>query len=197
MSAPKSRLIRAQKDHGPYTWPEVECEAYKQGQEAGREWKSIIRQVLVGKRAEETGFHLRYFEIEPGGYSSLEKHAHAHVVIAVRGQGRVILNDQASEMQALDTVYVAPWTPHQFLAGDDGPLWFFLHRRCRARPSPGRLSAGRPARPSRGCTVRHSRLSPPGRYGLPACTGLCLPSCTRPGHVRHHSWSLRCLSQKH
>ena len=28
-------------------------------------------------------------------------------------------------MQALDTVYVAPWTPHQFLAGDDGPFGFF------------------------------------------------------------------------
>ena len=94
-SAPKSRLIRAQKDHDPYTWSEVECEAYKQGQEAGREWKSIIRQVLVGKQAEKTGFHLRYFEIEPGGYSILEKLAPAHVVIAVRGQGRVILNSQA------------------------------------------------------------------------------------------------------
>ena len=124
-SAPKSRLIRAQKDHDPYTWSAVECEAYKQGQEAGREWKSIIRQVLVGKQAEKTGFHLRYFEIEPGGYSSLEKHAHAHVVIAVRGQGRVVLNDQAWEMQALDTVYVAPWTPHQFLAGGDEPFGFF------------------------------------------------------------------------
>ena len=125
MSAPKSRLIRAQKDHDPYTWSEVECEAYKRGQEAGREWKSIVRQVLVGKQAEKTGFHLRYFEIEPGGHSSLEKHAHAHVVIAVRGQGRVILNDQAWDMQALDTVYVAPWTPHQFLAGSDEPFGFF------------------------------------------------------------------------
>ena len=124
-SAPKSRLIRAQKDHDPYTWSEVECEAYKQGQEAGREWKGIVRQVLVGKQAEATSFHLRYFEIEPGGYSSLEKHAHAHVVIAVRGQGRVILNDQARKMQTLDTVYVAPWTPHQFLADGDEPFGFF------------------------------------------------------------------------
>ena len=96
MSAPKSRLIRAQKDHGPYTWSEVECEAYKQGQV--RDENSIIRQVLVGKQAEETGFHLRYFEIEPGGYSSLEKHAHAHVVIAVRGQGRVVAERSSLEM---------------------------------------------------------------------------------------------------
>ena len=55
----------------------------------------------------------------------MEKHAHAHVVIAVRGQGRVVLNDRAWEMQALDTVYVAPWTPHQFLADDAEPFGFF------------------------------------------------------------------------
>ena len=87
--------------------------------------KALSARSLVGKQAEETGFHLRYFEIEPGGYSSLEKHAHAHVVIAVRGQGQVVLNDQAWEMQALDTVYVAPWTPHQFLASKDEPFGFF------------------------------------------------------------------------
>ena len=146
MSAPKSRLIRAQKDHDPYTWSEVECEAYKRGQEAGREWKSIVRQVLVGKQAEETGFHLRYFEIEPGGYSSLEKHAHAHVVIAVRGQGRVILNDQAWEMQALDTVYVAPWTPISFWLAAMNPLVFSVSSMQSAtvpRPSLSR-KAGSP-----------------------------------------------------
>ncbi len=147
MSAPKSCLIRAQKAPGPYTWSEVECEAYKHGQEAGREWKSIVRQVLVGKQAEETSFHLRYFEIEPGGYSSLEKHAHAHVVIAVRGQGRVVLNDQVQEMQALDTVYVAPWTPHQFLAGGDEPFGFFcIVDAERDRPQAVSQQEGRRAR---------------------------------------------------
>lgn len=154
MSVPKSRLIRAQKDHNPYTWSEVECEAYKQGQESGREWKSIVRQVLIGKQAEATGFHLRYFEIEPGGCSSLEKHAHAHVVIAVRGQGQVVLNDQAWEMQALDTVYVAPWTPHQFLAGSEEPFGFFCivdaerDRPQAVSPQEGRLAQAAGALPS-------------------------------------------------
>ncbi len=146
MSAPKSRLMRAQKDHDAYIWSEVECEDYKQSQEAGREWRSVVRQVLVGKQAEATSFHLRYFEIEPGGSSSLEKHAHAHVVIAVRGQGRVVLNDQTWEVQALDTVYVAPWTPHQLLAGGDEPFGFFCivdAERDRPRavsPQDGRLA---------------------------------------------------------
>ena len=151
MAAPKSRFIHSQKDQDPYTWSEVECEAYKQGQEAGREWKNIVRQVLVGKQAEETSFHLRYFEIEPGGYSSLEKHAHAHVVIAVRGQGRVVLNAQAQAMQALDTVYVAPWTPHQFLAGGDEPFGFFcIVDAERDRPQAVRLARAAGAQSSPG-----------------------------------------------
>ena len=125
MADQKNRFLQFQKDSEAYTWSRVESEAYKHGQEAGREWKSIVRQVLVGKQAEETGFHVRYFEIEPDGYSSLEKHAHAHVVIAVRGQGRVIIDGQAHNMLTLDTVYVAPWTPHQFLAVGDEPFGFF------------------------------------------------------------------------
>lgn len=111
-------------DNG-YAWDGVERETYKNGQEAGRKWQGIIRQVLVGRHAEATQFHVRYFEVSPGGYSSLEKHEHAHVVIAVRGQGRAVLDATAHEMQPLDTVYVAPWMPHQFLALGDEPFGFF------------------------------------------------------------------------
>jgi len=122
MSAPETRILRFQND---YSWAGVEREAYKHGQEAGRAWKEIVRQVLVGKQAEETGFHLRYFEIAPGGYSSLEKHGHAHVVIVVRGRGRAVLGATAHDLKPLDTVYVAPWTPHQFLAVGNELFGFF------------------------------------------------------------------------
>ncbi len=133
----KTCVSRFQHDSQTYAWSDVEREAYKQGQDEGREWKNIVRQVLIGNRAEETHFHLRYFEITPGGYSSLEKHGHAHVVIAVRGQGRAVLGDQAQDMQPLDTVYVAPWTPHQFLAVGDEPFGFFcIVDAKRDRPLP-------------------------------------------------------------
>jgi quercetin dioxygenase-like cupin family protein len=122
MSASTTRIVRFRND---YRWEGVEREAYKSGQEEGRAWRDIIRQVLVGKYAEETSFHLRYFEIAPGGYSSLEKHGHAHVVIAIRGTGRAILGATAYDLKPLDTVYVAPWTPHQFLATDSEPFGFF------------------------------------------------------------------------
>ena len=59
--ARKTRLCRFQHDSQAYARSDVERETYKQGQDEGREWKNIVRQILVGKRAEETPFHLRYF----------------------------------------------------------------------------------------------------------------------------------------
>ncbi len=117
-----TRVLHFQDD---YRWEGVEREVYKSGYEEGRTWKGIVRQVLIGKQAEETSFHLRYFEIAPGGYSSLEKHAHTHVVIAVRGQGQVILGEVAYTLRPFDTVYVAPWMPHQFQAIGTEPFGFF------------------------------------------------------------------------
>jgi quercetin dioxygenase-like cupin family protein len=122
MSKPKTRISRFQDGYG---WECVEREVYKSGQEVGRDWQGIVRQVLVGKDGETTAFHLRYFEVAPGGYSSLEKHKHAHVVIAVRGHGRAILDATAYDLNPFDTVYVAPWTPHQFQAAGDEPFGFF------------------------------------------------------------------------
>ena len=122
MSAPETRVLHFQND---YSWEGVEREPYKYGQEAGRAWQAIVRHVLIGNQAEETGFHLRYFEIAPNGYSSLEKHGHAHVVIVMRGHGRAVVGTTAHELQPFDTVYVAPWTPHQFLAVGNEPFGFF------------------------------------------------------------------------
>ena len=122
MSKPETRISRFQDG---YSWECVEREVYKSGQEVGRDWQGIVRQVLVGKDGETTAFHLRYFEVAPGGYSSLEKHEHTHVVIAVRGHGRAILDATAYDLNPFDTVYVAPWTPHQFQAAGDEPFGFF------------------------------------------------------------------------
>lgn len=108
-------------DHRPdYTWGGVEVSRYKP---AGDNWNATIRQVLIGYR-EDTKFHLRYFEISPGGYSSLEKHVHSHAVTVIRGRGKAIVGDRAVDLGYLDTVYVSPDTPHQFINDSDEPFGF-------------------------------------------------------------------------
>jgi quercetin dioxygenase-like cupin family protein len=80
---------------------------------------------LVGEGGESTRFHVRYFEIAPGGFTSLERHQHEHVVVVLRGRGHVQLGGQVHVVGYGDTVYVAPQESHQFRnASADEPFGF-------------------------------------------------------------------------
>ena len=65
-----------------FRWDGVEVEPYKLSNHRGGEFRGASRQVLIGNRGERVKFHVRYFELEPGGFTSLERHRHSHVVIA-------------------------------------------------------------------------------------------------------------------
>jgi quercetin dioxygenase-like cupin family protein len=108
-----SKVIR---HRGDFTWDGVEVEGYKATTET---WKGITRRELVGKRGESGQFHVRYFELEPGGYSTLEKHEHEHVVIPQRGRGEVQFGCYVYRVEFGDVIYVAPNDPHQFRNPDD------------------------------------------------------------------------------
>jgi ribulose-bisphosphate carboxylase large chain len=92
-----------------FSYPQVEVTTYKD--EPGT-WVAVTRRVLAQDSA--TKFETRYFEVAPGGYTSFEKHGHEHVVVVLRGMGRVRLGDEWSDVQAGDTVHVSGNTPHQF-----------------------------------------------------------------------------------
>lgn len=110
-----SQVLKYQQD---YTWQERVRRIYKD--ESGN-WTGVTRTSLVGGSDEiPAPFHLRYFEVEAGGFSSLEKHEHQHVVVIVRGQGRVTLGNRDTAVAFGDVVYIAPWEVHQF-GNPDGP----------------------------------------------------------------------------
>ena len=94
-----------------FSWQGVPPEAYKADSET---WKGITRRELAGKRGESTQFHVRYFELAPGGYSTLEKHRHEHVVIPLRGAGEAQAGCYIWKVAFGDVVYVSPADPHQF-----------------------------------------------------------------------------------
>jgi ribulose-bisphosphate carboxylase large chain len=79
---------------------------------------------LVGGQGETTAFHVRYFEIAPGGFTSLEEHGHEHVVLVLRGRGQVRLGGAAAELSFGDLVYVAPRESHQFWNDSAEPFGF-------------------------------------------------------------------------
>ncbi|MBF0564484.1 MAG: cupin domain-containing protein [Nitrospirae bacterium] len=79
----------------------------------GLPFRDVSRQELIGRCGESTSFDLRYFQIEPGGYSSLEKHAHEHVIICVRGSGILLCGSVRYVLRPMDVAYVPPLRPHQ------------------------------------------------------------------------------------
>ena len=50
----------------------------------GSHFQGVTRQYLFS--GPDMGFEWRYFEVEAGGYSSLERHEHVHAVMIVRGR---------------------------------------------------------------------------------------------------------------
>lgn len=101
---------------GQFEWQKVPLEAYKETTDT---WKGITRRELVGKRGESPRFHIRYFELAPGGYSTLEKHEHEHAVIPIRGRGEVQFGCYIYQVGFGDVVYIAPDDPHQFRNADE------------------------------------------------------------------------------
>ncbi len=84
----------------------------------------VTGKVLVGPEDGAPHFRMRYFRIEPGGYSSLEQHPHDHGVFILHGRARVRLGSEEVEVGPRDVVYVPGNELHQFRAIGDEPLGF-------------------------------------------------------------------------
>ncbi len=120
-----------------YQWDGVELEPYKLRTHRGGEFRGASRQVIAGKRGEKLKFHLRYFELDPGGFTSLERHRHSHVVIGVRGRGEVSVGEERFTLAPMDTIYIGPDRPHQLRARGCGKFGFFCivdAKRDKPRP---------------------------------------------------------------
>jgi mannose-6-phosphate isomerase-like protein (cupin superfamily) len=125
---------------GGFRWQGVSVEAYKSG-DAG--FRDATRQVLFGGESGGAS-ELRYFELAPAGYTTLERHAHVHEVMILLGTGRVLVGTAIYALGRFDLVRVPPGTWHQFRAGEGEPLGFLClvdrERDRPERPTPEQLS---------------------------------------------------------
>jgi quercetin dioxygenase-like cupin family protein len=113
----KKKPIRRFKS---FRWEETDLLAYKE--EGSAPFKAITRQTLFRDPALKC--ELRYFEMAPGGYSTLERHQHMHAVLILRGRGEVLVGYKVTKIDTNDLVTIEPWTWHQFRAAPDAPLGF-------------------------------------------------------------------------
>ena len=116
-SDPASRSLRKAED---FRWAGVELRPYKQ--ETSAPFKAISRQVLFSDP--RLAGELRYFEIEPDGHSTLERHEHMHAVVILRGEGRVLVGAAVHSVKPHDLITIPSWTWHQFRPAPGETLGF-------------------------------------------------------------------------
>jgi S-methyl-1-thioxylulose 5-phosphate methylthiotransferase len=131
----------------PFRWKGVPLLVYKE--DAGTHFKAITRQVLLGDEG-DIGAELRYFEIAPGGHSTLERHDHAHSVMIIRGRGKVLVGAKVHALGLRDLVRIPSQTWHQFRATGRDSLGFLCLVRTKRdkphRPTAGELASIRSSR---------------------------------------------------
>ncbi len=123
------RLLKFSSD---FQWQSRPSSPYKDASDDS--FKGVRRIELIGKYGEKTNTDLRYFEIEPGGYSSREHHQHTHVVIGARGQGVLLIGNERMILSKDDVAWIEPQEVHQLRNETNEPFGFYCivdHERDR------------------------------------------------------------------
>ena len=113
------------------TWEGVPRQAYPQA--------GVEKHELIGPPDGAARYRVRYFRVEPGARTVLERHPHDHGVVIQEGRARVTLGDQQHDLGPGDAAYVAGGELHCFEALGDEPLGFI----CVAPPAPNSDPVGR------------------------------------------------------
>lgn len=103
-----------------FRWEAVAHQPYKQ--DGSAPFKDISRQILFHE--DDLACELRYFEMDAGGYSTLERHEHAHAVMILRGTGECLIGDQVRAVKQFDLVNIPSMLWHQFRATNGEPMGF-------------------------------------------------------------------------
>lgn len=80
--------------------------------------------MLIGPEDGAQRFHMRHFEIAPGGHTPLHQHDYEHEVLVLGGEGVVRGEDGERPIRAGDVVWVPPGELHQFRSTGNEALSF-------------------------------------------------------------------------
>lgn len=102
-------------------WDGIEGQVYKNDPEL---FRNVTKYVLFDNDT-DLPVQFRYFQVEKDGYTSLEHHAHRHVVVIFRGKGHILLGDTIRAVSEGDLITIDPWEWHQLRADEGELLGFF------------------------------------------------------------------------
>jgi quercetin dioxygenase-like cupin family protein len=75
--------------------------------------------MLIGPEDGATNFHMRHFEVEPGGNTPYHHHAHEHETLVLKGNG-ILKSEQGDRpFKQGDVIFIASNEVHQFINTGD------------------------------------------------------------------------------
>lgn len=80
--------------------------------------------MLVGPQDGARNFHMRHFEVEPGGFTPHHQHDYEHEILVLKGQGVAQSEQGERRFAAGDVIWVPPNELHQFRNTGPTPLEF-------------------------------------------------------------------------
>ena len=86
--------------------------------------QQVKMRMLIGPADGARNFHMRQFEVAPGGHTPHHSHPYEHEVLVLAGQGTVRSPQGDRPISAGTVVYIPPDEQHQFVSGGAEPLSF-------------------------------------------------------------------------
>ncbi|MCA9243055.1 MAG: cupin domain-containing protein [Phycisphaerales bacterium] len=80
--------------------------------------------MLIGPAENARNFHMRHFEVEPGGYTPKHHHDYEHEIVVLRGAGVAHSPQGERKFSAGDVIWVPANEEHQFRNEGSTPLEF-------------------------------------------------------------------------
>jgi quercetin dioxygenase-like cupin family protein len=84
----------------------------------------VTKHILIGENEGAPNYIMRFFHLEPGGHSKLERHPQEHEVIILNGVGEVQIAETTYSVKPFDVVFIEGNELHQFRALKDQELGF-------------------------------------------------------------------------
>ena len=77
--------------------------------------KGLWRRWLISREQGAKNYAMRYFEIEPGGYSIDHAHNYEHEIFILKGSGKIKSGDLEDEFHEGDAIFIPPNERHQLI----------------------------------------------------------------------------------
>ena len=86
--------------------------------------QSVTKHILIGENEHAPKSIMRFFHLDPGGHSKLERHPQEHEVIVLQGKGKVQIGNDVFDVELYDVVFVEGNELHQFSNPFTDPFGF-------------------------------------------------------------------------